>query len=164
MLYLPRGHVPTDCTLQKEKQKDNNYPNWFQKNTGESVCLTVPNSLGQQNCNLAYGYLLGCHCRDPLRRSVCRQGVSGDRCGQCPCRKQRNSIYICHYCTVQKNSFFNRYCGLYHSGSLGGSCAALYLHARSYTHRTESMSVEAVVAFEVILIRLSCTAQWHQPH
>ena len=35
MLYLPRGHVPTDCTLLKEKQKENNYPNWFQKIPGK---------------------------------------------------------------------------------------------------------------------------------
>ena len=34
----------------------------------------------------------------------------------------------------------------------------------SYTHRTESTSVETVVAFKALLIRLSRTAQWHQPH
>ena len=33
-----------------------------------------------------------------------------------------------------------------------------------YTHRTESTSVETVVAFKTLLIRLSRTAQWHQPH
>ena len=33
-----------------------------------------------------------------------------------------------------------------------------------YTHRTESTSVETVVAFKALLIRLSRTAQWHQPH
>ena len=33
-----------------------------------------------------------------------------------------------------------------------------------YTHRTESTSVETVVAFKAMLIRLSRTAQWHQPH
>ena len=34
----------------------------------------------------------------------------------------------------------------------------------TYTHRTESTSVETVVAFKALLIRLSRTAQWHQPH
>ena len=33
-----------------------------------------------------------------------------------------------------------------------------------YTHRTESTSVETVVALKAILIRLSRTAQWYQPH
>ena len=33
-----------------------------------------------------------------------------------------------------------------------------------YTHRTESTSVETVVAFKAPLIRLSRTAQWQQPH
>ena len=35
---------------------------------------------------------------------------------------------------------------------------------RYYTHRTESTSVETVVAFNAPLTRLSRTAQWYQPH
>ena len=35
MLYLPRGHVPTDREPLEEKKRDNNYANWFQKIPGQ---------------------------------------------------------------------------------------------------------------------------------
>ena len=64
-------------------------------------------------------------------------------------------VHQCNEIKIKSWSYRERWQDV---GGIGGTILSFH------THRTESTSVETVVAFKAMLIRLSRTAQWHLPH